>query len=110
MARLSYGLLLCLAAFAETNPLYLYQQPTLSRTHIAFVYAGDIWTVPRGGGAARRITTGPGSERNPVFSPDGAQIAFTGEYDGNVDVYVVPAGGGVPRRLTWHPAPDEVLG
>ncbi len=46
----------------------------------------------------------------PHFSPDGSQIAFTGEYDGNRDVYVVPAAGGVPRRLTYHPAEEYVAG
>jgi tricorn protease len=60
--------------------------------------------------ATVRITSGPGSKTDPVFSPDGTHIAFTGEYDGNVDVFVVPASGGVPKRLTWHPAPDRVLG
>ena len=44
---------------------------------------------------------------NPVFSPDGSLVAFTGEYDGNPDVYVVPAAGGVPRRLTYHPGADD---
>ena len=58
----------------------------------------------------QRLTSGAGVETNPVFSPDGSTIAFTGEYDGNVDVYTVPAAGGVPKRLTWHPAPDTVLG
>ena len=37
-------------------------------------------------------------------------VAFTGEYDGNVDVYVVPTAGGIPRRLTWHPDADVVAG
>ena len=60
--------------------------------------------MPRGGGEARRLTAGAGIETDPVFSPDGTLIAFTGEYDGNLDVYVVPAAGGVPRRLTCHPA------
>jgi tricorn protease len=46
----------------------------------------------------------------PALSPDGSQIAFTGEYDGNVDAFVIPAEGGVPRRLTWHPGADVVLG
>lgn len=87
----------------------LMQQPTLSDTHIVFVFAGDLWRVPREGGAAQRLTTATGSEFNPVFSPDGKTIAFTGEYDGNVDVYVVPSGGGIPHRLTWHPAADYVL-
>jgi len=88
----------------------LFREPALSRTHIVFHYAGDLWIVGREGGTARRLTTGPGQETNPYFSPDGRWIAFTGEYDGNVDVFVVPAAGGVPKRLTWHPAQDEVVG
>jgi tricorn protease len=96
------------AAVAEQAPL-LVHSPTLSRTQIAFVYGGYLWTVPRGGGEARQLTTG-GHEGLPTFSPDGNWIAFTGQYDGNVDVYVMPAEGGEPRRLTWHPAPDVAVG
>jgi len=77
---------------------------------IAFVYAGDLWVVGREGGVAQRLTTGAGVETRPYFSPDGNEIAFTGEYDGNIDIYVVPASGGVPRQLTWHPAPDQTVG
>ena len=66
--------------------------------------------MPRAGGDAIRLTTGPGIEARPVFSPDGTKVAFSGEYDGNVDIFVIPAGGGVPQRLTWHPAGDIVLG
>ena len=108
----SFCLLAAFAAAALTaeNDLLLLQKPALSRTQVVFVFAGDLWSVPREGGEAVRLTAGPGSETNPVFSPDGAWIAFTGEYDGNVDVYVVSASGGVPRRLTWHPAPDMALG
>ena len=102
--------LLSLSACADLNAPLLLQSPTMNRTQIVFVYAGDLWKVPREGGDARRLTTGAGVESNPIFSPDGTQIAFTGEYDGNVDVFVVPAAGGVPRRLTWHPAADLVCG
>jgi tricorn protease len=100
------------ACFAAGNPEshLLAQNPTLSRTHIVFAYAGDLWSVPREGGDARRLTAGVGVEDNPVFSPDGSMIAFTGNYDGNTDVFVMPATGGVPKRLTWHPAEDFVLG
>ncbi|MBM3749007.1 MAG: protease, partial [Acidobacteria bacterium] len=103
-------LFLLMVVAAAANNLLLTQKPTLSRTHIVFVFAGDLWSVPREGGDARRLTSGAGSETNPVFSPDGTQIAFTGEYDGNTDVFVVPAAGGTPRRLTWHPAVDTALG
>src|SRR2546425_51146 len=75
--------------------------PTLSRDSIAFVYGGDIWTAPRGGGTARQLTTDAGLEWLPRYSPDGKWIAFTGQYDGNRDVYVIPSAGGEPRRLTW---------
>ncbi|HCS47174.1 MAG TPA: protease, partial [Candidatus Aminicenantes bacterium] len=98
-----------LIAASKDTPI-LAQKPALSRTHVVFAYAGDLWKVSRDGGAAQRLTSGPGVETNPVFSPDGSLIAFTGEYDGNVDVFVVPAEGGEPRRLTWHPSPDIALG
>ena len=96
-------------ASAANDPLLL-QKPVLSRSRIVFAYAGDLWSVAREGGDAARLTSGAGTETDPAFSPDGNLIAFTGEYDGNVDVFVVPASGGVPKRLTWHPAPDRVLG
>src|ERR1044072_6793324 len=103
-------LMLAISGAAQTNAPLLLQKPTISRTQIAFAYAGDLWTVSREGGSRERITTGAGNETDPIFSPDGNWIAFTGEYDGNVDVYVVASTGGVPRRLTYHPGPDVVLG
>jgi tricorn protease len=101
-------LLLPVAARAQTP--YIFQNPTLSRTHIAFEWGGDIWVVPRSGGQAQRLVTGFDLEGAPYFSPDGSLIAFTGNYDGNLDVYVVPSGGGEPRRLTYHPGPDVAVG
>ncbi len=98
------------AAFALAEAPQLLQRPALNKTHVVFSYAGDLWSVPRDGGEARQLTTGPGIETDPVFSPDGSRIAFTGEYDGNIDVFVVPASGGVPKRLTYHPGPDVALG
>jgi tricorn protease len=95
---------------ASVGAQTLYQSPTLSRTHVGFAYAGDLWTVPRTGGVATRLTTHVGIERNPHFSPDGSLLAFTGEYDGNVDVFVVAASGGIPRRLTFHPGADKAMG
>ncbi len=103
-------LFLLLGGFALSAQPPLFQKPAVNRTHIVFGYAGDLWIVPREGGDAKRLTAATGTETNPSFSPDGTLVAFTGEYDGNLDAFVVPATGGVPRRLTWHPGADLVQG
>ncbi len=77
--------------------------PAISKDAIVFSYAGDLWLVPMTGGTARRITTDPGLELFPRFSPDGKTIAFTGQYDGNFNVYVIPSEGGEPKQLTYLP-------
>ncbi len=74
--------------------------PTTNGTQIVFCYAGELYTVGKDGGTARRLTSGPGYTSFARFSPDGTQIAFTSEYDGNREVYVMPAEGGTPKRLT----------
>ncbi len=96
------------ASVAEDMPR-LVQSPTLNKTEIVFNYGGYLWSVPREGGEARQLTTG-GLESGAIFSPDGQWLAFTGEYDGNVDVFIMPASGGEPRRLTWHPDADVAVG
>ncbi|HEV8482574.1 MAG TPA: protease, partial [Blastocatellia bacterium] len=113
--RKSISILLFILAAAgiclgQSEAPTLFQKPTVNRTSIVFVYAGDLWTVSREGGDAKRLTSGVGVETDPMFSPDGNWIAFTGEYDGNVDAYILPAAGGVPKRLTYHPGPDNVVG
>jgi tricorn protease len=92
------------------EPTRLLRSPTVSANQVAFAYANNIWTVPRSGGQARRLTSFQGQTVNPHFSPDGASIAFSGDYAGNTDVYVMPADGGEPKRLTWHPGGDLVQG
>ena len=88
----------------------MFRYPDVSATSITFVYGGDIWVVPKAGGTASRLTTPPGEESFPRFSPDGTKIAYTANYDGNQDVYVIPAAGGVPLRITHHPMPDRLVG
>jgi len=83
--------------------------PDVSADKIVFVYAGDLWTVSREGGLARRLSSPVGQELFPKFSPDGLTIAFSGNYDGNTDVYVMSAEGGAPKRLTHHSAEDLVV-
>lgn len=109
---MKYLLLLSCAvvALADTASLHLLQKPAMNKSQIVFSYAGDLWSVPRQGGVASRLTSGPGFETEPSFSPDGNTIAFTGEYDGNIDVFTVPTSGGVPKRLTYHPEADRVVG
>ncbi len=105
------SLVASIAVFAQNGdkPM-LFRQPTMNRTDIVFVFGGDLWKVSRNGGNAERLTSGAGSESSPYFSPDGNWIAFTGEYDGNVDAFVIPANGGEPRRITYHPGADSVVG
>jgi tricorn protease len=94
----------------QSNLPLLLQSPTVSNKQIAFAYGGDIWIISREGGEASRLVTGTGRLYGPVFSPDGAMLAYTGNYDGNNDVYMVPAAGGEPRHLTYHPDSDIAVG
>ena len=86
--------------------------PDIHGDKLVFVYGGDLWLVSSQGGEAHRITTQPGRELFPKFSPDGKWIAFTGQYDGNFNVYVMPAEGGQPKQLTFlqggHPLSDRM--
>jgi tricorn protease len=114
--RLSLSLLCALTASggaltpAHAQGTRLLRHPTVSRDLVAFAYAGDLWTVGRTGGQARRLTATPGVETDPEFSPDGSRIAFTATVAGNTDVYIVPSAGGAPQRLTYHPGVDRVRG
>jgi tricorn protease len=74
--------------------------PAIHGDRVVFSYAGDLYLVSAQGGVARRLTSDVGYEMFARFSPDGEQLAFTAQYDGNTEVYVMPAHGGVPRRLT----------
>jgi tricorn protease len=94
------------AAVAPHAGMLLY--PDVSATHIAFLYANNLWLVPREGGVATPLTSAPGQERFLRFSPDGESIAFMGNYDGNMDLYTIPVAGGTPFRVTHHPS-GEVL-
>jgi tricorn protease len=98
------------AMAAEESETRLLSDPAVTATHVAFAYANDIYVARLDGTDVRRLTAHPGIESGPHFSPDGKLVAFTGEYDGNIDVFVVPLEGGAPRRLTHHPGPDIALG
>ena len=101
---LSITILVCslttAAAQSLPNTTRLLRFPTTNDRDIVFCYAGQLYTVGKDGGTARRLTSGPGYTSFSRFSPDGTQIAFSSEYDGNREVYVMPAEGGAPKRLT----------
>ncbi len=97
---------LCYSIGQNTSDTRLMTNPAISSDHIAFIYAEDLWIANKDGSNPRRLTVDEGIESNPVFSPDGTQIAFSAQYDGNTDVFIVSTNGGIPKRLTWHPAFD----
>lgn len=84
------------------------QTPDVGPDQIVFRYADDIWRVDKNGGTAIRVAGPRGAETNPKFSPDGASIAFVGNYDGNEDIYVIPTLGGQATRLTYHVAAESL--
>ena len=71
-------------------------------TEIAFCYKGDVYKVSSRGGTAMQLTTQDSYESTPVWSPDGKQIAFASDRNGNFDVFVMSSAGGPARRLTTH--------
>lgn len=75
--------------------------PSTNGNEVVFSYAGDLYKAPLSGGVAQHLTSHPGYEMFARFSPDGKEIAFTGQYDGSTEVYVMPAEGGTPKRVTY---------
>jgi len=84
------------------NDARLMRFPDINKNLVAFVYAGDIWTVNSTGGEARHLTSHEGMELFPKISPDGKWIAFSAEYSGSRQIYIIPSEGGLPKQLTWY--------
>jgi tricorn protease len=90
------------SAPADGGETRLLRTPDVQGNRIVFVYGGDLWLADAAGGDARRLTSDPGQELAPKFSPDGRWIAFTGQYGGTRQVYVISVDGGTPRQLTFR--------
>jgi len=104
MKKLFYFILaLMLAGGAKAQEeARLLRFPAVHGNQVVFTYAGDLYSVARTGGVAQKLTNDlDGFEMFARFSPDGKQLAFTGQYDGNTEVYLMPSTGGVPVRLTY---------
>jgi|CZKY01.1.fsa_nt_gi tricorn protease len=99
----------CLTEAQEAQEGRLLRFPDIYKDKIAFMYGGDLWLASSSGGTARRITSHPGRELFPKFSPDGKWLAFTGQYDGNFNVYVMPSEGGQPKQLTFYQGSAQPL-
>ena len=99
----------CLTAAQESQEGRLLRFPDIYKDKIAFMYGGDLWLASSSGGTARRITSHPGRELFPKFSPDGKWLAFTGQFDGNFNVYVMPSDGGQPKQLTFYQGQAQQL-
>jgi tricorn protease len=99
---ITFVLLSGLTLFAS-DEARLMRYPDIYKDKVVFSYAGDIWISQIDGGYARRLTTSPGVEYFPKFSPDGKWIAFTGQYDGYFQVFVIPSEGGDAKQLTFYP-------
>lgn len=101
MALAAFSLAFSVGANAQ-NEARLMRFPDINTNLIAFVYAGDIWSVDSNGGEARRLTSHGGQELFPKISPDGKWIAFSGEYSGSRQIFVMPSNGGTPKQLTFY--------
>ena len=99
----------CLTSAQEAQEGRLLRFPDIYKDKIAFMYGSDLWLASSSGGMARRITSHPGRELFPKFSPDGKWLAFTGQYDGNFNVYVMPSEGGQPKQLTYYQGQAQQL-
>ncbi len=81
--------------------------PAVYNDQVIFTYAGDLYTVSLEGGISRKLTNDIGYEMFARFSPDGKNVAFTAQYDGNTEVYLMPSEGGIPKRLTYTATLDR---
>jgi Tol biopolymer transport system component/C-terminal processing protease CtpA/Prc len=92
------------------SPLWL-RYPAISPDgqQIAFAFEGSVFVVPAGGGNARLLVGNGHHSSNPVWSPDGRNIAYASDVYGNLDVFIVAADGGPSRRLTTHSANETPL-
>ncbi len=96
------------SVFAQVSAK-MFQAPDVSKSQIVFTYGGDVWIASKTGGTAYKLTSAKGTEAFARFSPDGSEIAFSGNYNGNIDVYVMPSMGGLPKRITYHGMPDRLV-
>jgi len=77
------------------------------RSTLVIDLQGGLWTLPVGGGTAKRITDEYNDARQPSWSPDGKRIAFQGYRDGTWRIWTVTPDGGDLKALTSGPFDDR---
>ena len=80
--------------------------PTLSPDgrHVLVFFNADIWSLETTRDAIVRLTSNPGGDAFPVWSPDGRQIAFQSYQKGLAgEIYRKPAAGGPEERILSSP-------
>lgn len=87
---------------AHTIYLAAVPRPLPDGKEFVFVWRGDIWRAPTGGGTATQLTRHPAADHWPCVSPDGREIAFVSKRDESWLLYVMPVGGGTPVQITQH--------
>lgn len=97
---------------AAATPVPSMAEPGLSPDgrEIAFVSAGDIWTVPAEGGEARLLVAHRGVESRPLYAPEGRRLAFVSTRTGGGDIYILDFQTGAMRRLTFDDGLEQLDG
>ncbi|MEO8025045.1 MAG: S41 family peptidase [Bryobacteraceae bacterium] len=85
---------------------------------IAFSIHGEVFTAPVAEGDLRQITDNPSRDQDPLWSPDGKQLAFLSDRSGREEIYVIAADGGDALKITdmdnlksgmaWSPDSKEI--
>jgi hypothetical protein len=82
------------ASFPGHNGLIAWTRPFLFTD-------SEIYVMNPDGTAPRRLTSTPGVDQHPAWSPDGRRIAFESSRDGNLELYVMAVDGSDQTRLTF---------
>lgn len=112
MMLLPWALVFLGNAIAQTDTEPLLAEPSIAPdgSEVAFASGGGIWVAPLKGGKARRLVSGAFDESRPVFSPDGAKLAFISTRTGGGDIYVMQLATGAVSRITFTEGPEVLDG